>query len=96
MRRPGFDTRRRPEIVRARSDELSADFERVIAERIRLRGHDEIRAALLAGACMGTLRAGRILAMERGPDAGRQIIAEAIRVLAEPWPDQDGATPPAA
>ena len=78
--------------LRARSDELSADFEQVSAERLRARGHDEVRAALLAGACMGALRAGRTLAM-RNPGANHHVIAEAIRVLAEPWPDQDDRGP---
>jgi AcrR family transcriptional regulator len=72
--------------LRARSDELSNDFERVIAERLRLQGHDDVRAALLAGAAMGALRAGRRMAIKLGPDRRLNLIDEAIRVLAEPWP----------
>jgi AcrR family transcriptional regulator len=72
--------------LRARSDQLSSDFERVIAERLRLQGHDEVRAALLAGAAMGALRAGRRMASKLDPDRRLNLIDEAIRVLAEPWP----------
>jgi AcrR family transcriptional regulator len=72
--------------VRARSDELASDFERVIAERLRAAGYDEVRAALLAGAAMGALRAGRQLAMRLAPQRRQSLIDEAIRVLEEPWP----------
>ncbi|HEX6497754.1 MAG TPA: TetR family transcriptional regulator [Micromonosporaceae bacterium] len=73
--------------LRARSDELSADFERVIAEWLGGQGHSPTRATLLAGACMGALRAGRRLATAMGREHAARIIDEAIRVLAEPWPD---------
>ncbi len=72
--------------VRARSDELTNDFQAVLVERLRQAGHDEVRASLLAGACMGALRAGRSLALRLGPPRAMNLIDEAIRVLAEPWP----------
>jgi AcrR family transcriptional regulator len=72
--------------VRARCDELAVDFEHVVAERLRAAGYDEIRAALLAGAAMGALRAGRRLAGQLGPHRRQSLIDEAIRVLEEPWP----------
>ncbi len=72
--------------VRARSDELASDFEQVVAERLRVAGYDEVHAALLAGAAMGALRAGRQLAIRLGPRRRQSLIDEAMRVLEEPWP----------
>jgi AcrR family transcriptional regulator len=78
--------------LRARSDTFNTDYERVISDRLIALGHDEIRAGLLAGAVMGTLRAGRMLGLRIDSGRPADIIDAALRVLAEPWPSAPDPT----
>lgn len=76
--------------LQRREQSLARDFEQVIADHLRAHGHQTQRAALLAGACMGALNAARRLAGAGPLSADRlaRLTDEAIRVLAEPWPDR--------
>jgi AcrR family transcriptional regulator len=71
--------------LQARSSHLARDFERVVADHLRSRGHDQTKAEILAGACIGALAAARRLATPEPGNAGR-LIDEAMAVLAAGWP----------